>query len=331
MTKALVTGANGFIGRRLVERLVEQGCEVICVDHFKSSDRLHRLHQKVVRTDVRNRTQIERAVRDVDKVFHLAAAVSTKSLAESRSVNVEGTRTVAEAAAACTNAPPFVYVSSLAVAGANEAAATEPGPCNPISHYGRTKLEAETVLRSLAAQLPITIARPPCVFGAGDRNMLGLYRTVRWGWNVVISSSFRYSFLHVDDLVRGLIACAESGQRLSPEEDPDNRGIYYLADPQPVTFIELADMIAATLAVAKVRHIVPPSALCWTLGAIGEAILRLSGRKTFLNLDKIREGVAGSWVCDASRARAQLGFEPPYELATRIQQTTDSYRAMDCL
>ena len=157
--------------------------------------------------------------------------------------------------------------------------------------------------------------------------MLGLYRMVQRGWNSVISRSFRYSFLHVDDLVGGLMASAEMGQRLSEKDDPDKRGIYYLTDPQPVTFVELADLIAETIAVANVRHIVMPKPLCWTVGAIGEAVLRLSGRKTFLNLDKIREGVAGSWVCDASRARAQLGFEPPYKLATRLEQTTEYYRS----
>jgi len=328
MTKVLVTGAGGFIGRQLTRYLAELNHEVVCVHSLKTnpSNRINDLGQEVVRADVRDSGAMASVIRSAESVFHLAAAVSTKSLAHSRSVNVEGTRTLVRAAAACSNPPSFVQVSSLAAAGARDSPATEQDSCRPISHYGRTKLEAEATLKEFAARLPISIVRPPCVFGTGDRNMLSLYSTVQRGWNFVISSSFRYSFLHVEDLVSGLIACADRGQRLSSAEDPNKSGLYYLADPQPVTFVELADMIAETLAVTEVRHVVAPRSLCWTIGAVGETILRLTGRKTFLNLDKVREGSAGSWVCDTSRAQQQLGFNTRHNLATRIEQTTDAYK-----
>ncbi len=327
MTRSLVTGGAGFIGQRLVETLLAAGDQVVCLDHFST----HRPNMfdsqqvEVVRGDVRDRQSAEQAVASVDRVFHLAAAVATKSLEQSRSVNVEGTRNLATAAAACSNPPVFLYVSSLAAAGPSELPATESGPCAPVSHYGRTKLEAETLLQGIAERLPITIVRPPCVFGPGDRNLLALYQTVKRGWNVVLSKKFCYSYLSVTDLVSGMVVSAAEGERLAEGENPTRQGLYYLTDPEAVTFPQLAEKIAATMNRTQVRHVQIPRVLGWATGGVGEAVLRLTGRRVFLNLDKIREGVSGSWHCDGTRAKEQLNFAPAADLMTRLQETKDYY------
>lgn len=348
MTRSLVTGAAGFIGRRLVANLLAQGDDVVVVDRFSRSDpntidwrnafnteplvsdrsslgpdALDRV--KVVKTDVRDAERIRLAMSDVDRVFHSAAAVCTQSLELSHSINVGGTRVLAESAARQENPPIFVFVSSLAAAGPGESPVTETGECQPVSHYGRTKLEAETLLHKLSPQLPITIVRPPCVIGPGDRNLLALYKTVKTGWNLVLSKTSRYSYVSVTDLVPGLITASERGRRLV-ETDPRRQGTYYLTDPKPVTFVELAEIIASTINLSGVRHVQIPRSVGWTVGGYGEFMLRLFGKRMFVNLDKVREGIAGSWVCDGTRAAEDLSFAPGADLATRIEQTTESYR-----
>ena len=347
MTRSLVTGAAGFIGRRLVAELLAGGQEVVAVDHFSRNDpakinwrdgnRVQSASAQntdgvtVFAADIRDPKQIGQAMKTVDRVFHAAATVSTKSLALSESVNVEGTRVIGEAAAAQPTPPVFVYLSSLAAAGPSRDPVIESDPCQPVSHYGRTKLKAESELHGLAKDLPITIIRPPCIIGPGDRNLLALYQTVQWGWNLVLSKKSRYSYLSVTDLVPGLITASHRGRRLCGLDDNGridvNRiGTYYMTDPKPVTFVELADMIAATIQKSRVHHLRIPTSIGWAVGAYGEFLLRVFGKKVYLNLDKIREGVGGSWVCDGSRAAEDLSFAPGADLATRIEETTIEYR-----
>lgn len=333
MAKSLVTGAAGFIGRRLVESLLTAGDEVVCLDRFSSHrpDVFDGTPVEVVRGDVRDPATADRIMCNVDRVFHLASAVATRSLKESRSINVDGTRNLARAAAARITPPVFLYVSSLAAAGPNSSPATEDGPCAPVSRYGQTKLEAERALQELSDRLPVTVVRPPCVFGPGDRNLLTLYNIIKRGWNLVVFKEFSYSYLSVADLVPGVMRAAAVGKRLPPGPNPRRTGYYYLTDPESVTFLQLAEKIAVTLGRTRVRHIHVPAILAWAVGAAGEASLRLAGRRAFLNLDKIREGVSGSWLCDGTRARQELSFAPAVDLLTRLLETKNFYAELGWL
>ncbi len=250
--------------------------------------------------DLRHPNSFKEAVTGVQCIFHLAAATAPQSLAESRAVNVEGTRQLAQQAAAQQTPPVFVYVSSLAAAGPHQDAVAETGACHPVSAYGRGKLEAEQALGDLARQMPITIVRPPCVFGPGDRNLLRLFKMVRRGWDFYSGSEFRYSFLHADDLVGGLLAAWQRGRRLRDPSDPRRQGLYYLADPQAVTFPELTRLLADALGRASVRHVRVPRWTGFVAAAMGDIVQRLTRRRVYFNIDKAREAYGGSWMCDAS-------------------------------
>jgi nucleoside-diphosphate-sugar epimerase len=194
-----------------------------------------------------------------------------------------------------------------------------------VSLYGRTKLEAEEALAQAADNLPITIVRPPCVFGPGDRNLLGLYRSVQRGWDFYSDAAFQYSFLYVDDLVQLMIAAVELGRRLIEPADPQRRGVYYGADPQAVTFPQLAEMVGAAIGRQRIRHVRIAPPLGWSLALCGELTQRILRRRVFLNRDKAREAYGGSWVCDSSRAKMELGFAPGASLAQRLEETAQDY------
>jgi len=349
MTRTLVTGANGFIGRHVIAELLRRGEDVVALSRSVVCDNEANAHLHRISADIRDTEQVAMAMKSVDRVIHLAASVATRSLTLSESINVEGTRILASAAAAQPDPPTLVYVSSLAAAGplpvtregpvtrAGIDALDETDPCHPISHYGRTKLRAEQTLPEFAEHVPITIVRPPCVFGPGDRNLLALYQTVVSGYNIVLSKKFRYSYISVTDLVTGILAAAHRGKRLvvGNGSDDSDRGIYYLTDPQSVTFVELAEMIAASLDELSIqrrrplRHLRIPKTVGWLAGGCGEIMMRMFGRRVFLNLDKVREGVGGSWVCDGSRAANELSFRPAADLQTRLVETSTDYHQSD--
>jgi nucleoside-diphosphate-sugar epimerase len=266
-------------------------------------------------------------MRGADWVFHLAAATAPRTMAESRAVNVEGTRTLATVAAGQAHPPVLVYVSSLAAAGPSSTMLSEISPCRPVSYYGRAKREAEQVLAGFAERLSVTIVRPPCVFGRGDRNLLRLFKLISRGWELHARPSYQYSFLHVDDLAAGLIAAATMGQRLPWPATDTRAGVYFLADPQPVTFPELSMMIAKCLNVPRVRHVRVPHTMAWTAAMLGEVMQAITHRKVYVNRDKVREAYAGSWICDPARATRDWGFAPACSLAERLAQTHQDYKA----
>ncbi|MHB8974144.1 MAG: NAD-dependent epimerase/dehydratase family protein [Pirellulaceae bacterium] len=326
--RTLVTGARGFVGSQLVRTLVDREAQVVCLDRTPAThDAVSGLGITRVTGDLRDAAAISRAMHDVETVFHLAAATAPRTLRESRAVNVEGTRTLARSAAEQTRPPVFVYVSSLAAAGSSATMLDESSPCHPVSCYGRAKWEAEQMLTRFADRLPVTIVRPPCVFGRGDRNLLQLCRMVRRGWEFHTNPSYRYSFLHVDDLVEGLIAASRVGSRLPPIANAERTGTYFLADPTPVTFPELSELIARCLRRDGVRHVRVPYAMAWMVAALGETAQFITRRKLYLNRDKVREAYAGSWMCDPARAMREWGFAPAVSLAERLAETHRSFEA----
>ena len=333
----LITGASGFIGRNLVDACTESGRSVVSVVRDQAAiDALSSNGNSAFSCDICDTESIAKRLDGVKEIFHLAGVVCPYSQEKADNVNVDATIRLAEAASKIASPPKFIYVSSLAASGPYDTYTDEyvprreTEPCRPVSIYGRSKLRAEIGLKQFADRLPISIVRPPGTFGPWDRNLLGMFQMVGKGWNLVgISKEFTYSFIHVEDLTRGLLAVADRGIRLATEDDlhgSQQPGVYFLADPRALTMVELGDLIAASLGHQRVRHLATPAALCWTMATISHWIGWLTGKRVFLNRDKMREAVAGSWVCDTTRARNELGFEVSKNLGERLQETHDWYK-----
>lgn len=285
----------------------------------------------VSRGDLNDPAALAAALQGVSEVYHLASVVSVRSMESARRANVDGTDNLCSAAASQQIPPRLLYVSSLAAAGPEVGGQmkTEADPCDPRSFYGRSKLEAESVVRGWANRIEATIVRPPGVFGPGDQNLLQLFRSVRAGFNfVAVSAELRYSFVYVDDLIEGMIRAMEQGSRLpsipdAPDSTQDGagRGVYFLADPTPMTFVEMANRLAELLGRRPPRHVTLPAPVCWCVATAPELWGRLTGAKTYLNFDKIREATAGSWTCSPARAQRELRFGPARPLRERLADT----------
>jgi len=335
VTRILVTGASGFLGRNLVEAIIQSGHEPVAWVHREASaNDLRELGLEVHVGDLSATDAFRKPWLGVSTVVHLAGVVAPYSRTSTFRVNVDTTRRLAEDLGGWNSPPRFLYVSSLAAVGPSptDSGVREQHQCIPTSIYGQSKLAAEAALKMLADRLPVSVIRPPGVIGNWDRNLLEVYRLVRWGWNVVgISKEFRYSFIHAEDLCRGILSIAQHGESLRGGEDPEVAGIYHVADPDPITMVQLADMVAASLGPARVRHLRLPRPVCWGLAGISDAFGRFLGVRTFLNLDKMREAAAGSWVCDTTRVQQQLDFRVGATLAQRIREVTHWYQGQGWL
>jgi nucleoside-diphosphate-sugar epimerase len=250
-------------------------------------------------------------------------------------VNADAFRNVVAACADRPTPPTLVSVSSLAAAGPSSLGRprTESDPAAPVSHYGRAKRAAEQIAEQYADRVPITIVRPPIVFGEGDVNMRNVFRSIfRWGGHVALGvARSQYSLIHVRDLVDALVLCGESGSRLQPPGTPDGaggpRGYYFVAMDEQPTFAELGHLIGQSLGRSSVRVLRSSGPVfLWSAAAIAEGISRVRGEPYIFNFDKAREALAGHWTCSSQTIRRDLGFAPSTPIFERLRQTADWYR-----
>lgn len=329
MTQVLVTGASGFIGRQLVESLVARGDRVACLVR-KSSNAAPLVEQgaELRYGDVCDPAGLSDAVREVDVVYHVAGITKAFDRADFCTVNETGVHNILSACAARTSPPNVLVVSSLAAAGpAPEGRLrTESDPPAPVSNYGFSKRAGELVAESFAGKVPITIVRPPVVLGPGDVSGLALFRSIKRIRSYFVLGRGRIvSAIHVADLVNGMIAAADRGERL-PGADGGGRGYYFFAADEQPTFSQLGRMVARSVNRPYALAIRLPIPILWAAGGCGELCARVARRPFYMSLDRAREMSAGHWGCSAEKAKSQLGFAPAAPLAERIQETARWYR-----
>ena len=324
--KILVTGATGFIGRRVVHALLQTGHAVRCLVRPTSDTTVFAGSPvECVIGDVGDIFSVKDAVQGIEAVVHLASLLKVPWHPDFNRVNVDGTGTVAAACAAMMIPPRLLIVSSLAAAGPSRRPRVEADGVQPISIYGRTKRDAEVAAINFADQVPITIARPPMVFGPDDRAALPLFRGAARGLSLIPTRDIhRVSLIHVDDLAAGLVDLVMRGEHVQAGW-ARGEGVYYLAADAYPTHAELGRWIADAMGVRAVRTVRVPAVLTQIAGAVAELSGRVRGQVPPLNRDKAREITGGSWMCDAAKARA-LGFAP-HDVHARLRETADGYRS----
>ncbi len=205
-----ISGGAGFLGLHLARRLLAAGEEVRTLDvEPLDAPELERVVDEL-RGDVRDPSAAERLARGADVVVHAAAALPIRgSASEISSVNVQGTKTVLEAALRA-GVPRAIVISSTAVYGVPKThPIIEDAALEGVGHYGRSKIQAEAVARSFAAQGPeVVILRPKTFLGPERLGVFEiLFDWIREGRRVPIlgDGSNRYQLLDVDDLAEAVL------------------------------------------------------------------------------------------------------------------------------
>ena len=318
--RALVTGANGFLGAWLTRRLLEGGHAVrVLLRPGSVPGGLSGLAVEQVRGDVTEPATLPAAVRGCDLVFHLAGIRRAPRREDFLRVNALGTRNLLEACAA--HAPGlsrFVLAGSLAASGPSATGRSEEEPFQPREWYGDSKAEAERLTLSFAGRLPVTVARPPRITGPGDKENLFFFRIVSRGIVIGFPGPPRpLSFIDVEDCARGMELLATHPGAVGQA--------FFLASPERTSIEGLQLEVARALGVrARIVRIPPP--LLRGAGSLADLASRVLGRHLPLNRKLAEQVLAPGWVCDTGKARQVLGFEARVGLAESIQRSADWYR-----
>jgi len=325
--KIVVTGASGFLGGHLIEEMVSKGYDVIGMVR-KSSDTsfLRSLGVKLRVGDLTIPESLEQATRDIDIVIHLAAYYTFFGEKEMyRRINVEGTRLLLEASLR-NNVKRFIYCSSTeAIGPVKNPPAEEDYPPNPSYEYGRSKLEAEKIVRNYGERgVEYTILRPSGIYGPRNVDDISYWFITAYAKNalptriIVGDGSNLIQFAHVKDVVQGFLLVLEK-----PEASENQT--YFISEDRAYTYLEVYEILSELCNRAPPRIHIPPM-LAKAVVAPVDSFNRLRGRVVFT----WRTSTVNDLTCDRAysvrKAMRELGFKPKYDLKTGLRETVEWYR-----
>jgi len=318
----LVTGGHGFLGSHVVETLLERGYRVRClVRPGRPSDLFGDQPVSIVRGDLRSPEGLAAAVAGADFVIHVAGLIAARGPGHFRSVNVDGTRRLAEAVrAAAPGCLRFVHVSSQAAAGPSLDGEPigEERPPRPLTHYGRSKLAGEQVLPAALGGVAFSIVRPPAIYGSRDEAILPFFQLAARGFCPGLDGpGRRFNLLHARDVADGILAAATA-------PGADGR-TYFLADDDGGYSYSGLGQAMATAYGRRQRRLPLPDVLLDLAAVAADEIAALTGRVSVFGRQKAIELKTRWWLCSPARARRELGWKARVPLATGLAETARWY------
>jgi nucleoside-diphosphate-sugar epimerase len=283
-----LTGATGFVGRKVVAELLAKKHVVTALVRDASKSNLPGM-VKLVNGDLQNDVALDTLAKGCDVMIHIAGLISAVNRQDYFAVNELGTRAVAQAATR-NGTRRFVHVSSLS--------AREP----QLSAYGASKLAGETVLAVLDGGVSRIVLRPPAVYGPGDKATLPLLKALTQSVAILPGrADARFSLIHVNDLARVVVEAAESSRS----------GVVELGDDsvEGHDWKELAS-VAAAAEHKKIAPVLLPKFLPYSVALFAEIIAKLRGRPPMVSREKIDELYHKDWVArgDGWPLKNPIGF-----------------------
>jgi nucleoside-diphosphate-sugar epimerase len=322
----LVTGASGFLGSYVVEKLVERGARVRCLVRPTSiRDFLPSHGAEFVIGDVTDYASLRDALVGVDFVFHVAGLIKARRPEDYYRVNYLGTINLLEACRTYGDRlRRVVVVSSLAAVGPSEPRKplAESAPCYPLTPYGKSKLRQEQAALAYQRDLPVTIVRPPTIYGPRDRETLLLFRAIALGIRPSVLGRSEVSVVHASDLAEGIILAAVHPAAVGQT--------FFLTGDDILSMMDLLKEITAALGRPSVSVPIP----AWALrGAalVAEGLRNLGMAPIAFDRWKAEEILSGYWACSNARAKAQLGYAPRIGVSDGLAETAQWYRKMGWL
>ena len=301
-----LTGATGFIGRRLVVALAAAGWRVrLLLRRDPVVREWQGIEPQVVAGDLSDARALDRLVDGSAHVIHVAGLIKAARRQDFYAVNTGGSVAVAEAIARRAPAARLLHVSTIA--------AREPR----LSDYAGSKRAGEdAVRRQLGSRA--TVIRPPVVYGPGDRETLVFFQLARGRFVPLAgTAAARAAVIHVDDLIAVMLAMLQA----------PGGGVWTAADSRPegYSWREVFGAAAAAVGNPGARMFHAPPAMLRVLATAGD-IGRLFGAANMLSSQKLRELRHADWAVPVAEHARPAGWEPRHTLAEGFAAAVAWYR-----
>lgn len=318
---ALVTGATGFVGSHVAERLLESGFRVrLLVRDPRRLKWLQPEQFELLVGDMTESASLDAAVESADVVIHCAGLTKGLNEPDYMRANADATAMLARASEAA-GVHRFVYCSSLAGCGPSriDFPLSESDTPHPITPYGRSKLAGEIATQLELRNTEWIIIRPPAVMGPRDEQFIPLFKIMaNWRFYTEVGMKRRqYSLIGVDDLARMLVHAATV--------TTGTRDTYFATMPKPFVWKAVADAFTHVTSKSTLR-IVVPEFVSRAIGAFGNLQMKLTGKPVLLGSDKVTEILAESWACSGEKMARTWDMKCEDDLEAVVDKTYRFYR-----
>lgn len=297
---ALVTGASGFLGSHLLERLVDEDVAVTATRHSSPppDEAAESGDVRWERLDVLDEAAIRELVEGHDEVYHLAGTgLQSADERTVRAVNEIGTRNVVES---CLDAgvERLVFTSTAGTRRA-EGVADETDVAAPIGAYQQSKAAAERIVDAATDRgLDAITVHPTSIFGPGDESFTARFFALASDVKLFAHPPGGASFVGVDDVAAGIVQAMEHG----------TPGEHYILGGENLRYREALDTIAEEIDGSAPRITVPAAAIR-AAGPVAGVVNRRTGRRIFPFNAEMATLATDTHFYDSTKAREELGYE----------------------
>lgn len=325
-SKILITGATGFIGSFIVEEAIRRGMEVWAAVRSTSSRKyLQYPGINFIELDLDNKEKLKQQLAPHSFRYIVHAAGVTKCLDSNDffRTNTEGTRHLVDAVQELKMPiERFVFISSLSILGPLHEVQpyqeiSERDRPRPNTAYGRSKLQAEEYLCSLA-DFPYVILRPTGVYGPREKDYFMMAESIKRHVDFAVGYKRQdITFIYVLDVVQAVF--------LSLSKDVCGR-TFLLSDGKVYSSRTFSDLLKKELGIKHVLRITAPLWFLYAVSVVAEGLAHVTGKISALNRDKYNIMKQRNWRCDITPARRDLGFHPEYDLQRGVEITVKWYK-----
>jgi nucleoside-diphosphate-sugar epimerase len=315
--KILITGATGFIGLHLTQKLINEGHEITAL--LRSENKRFLLPREVTilkgSMDIFEDKQLKLPAFDV--VIHLAGAIFAQSDAEYMHQNFGVTKSLVECILRQDwKLKRFLYASSLAAAGpSGNSILKETDTQNPIEPYGAAKLASEKYLASLQ-NFPTTSFRPAVVLGPGDENSLTLFQMAKFriGMNIE-GKAQKVSFVDVEDLNDAIV-------KMMFDESKDHK-IYFVAHPDQISTQDIFESLGKIMN-HKVWIIPLPKKGLFAAMKVSTWISDTFKTSNQLDIKQYNQ-LFHDFLCSGTLLQKELNWQPQFNLYQSLEKAYKGY------
>ncbi len=310
----LITGATGFIGRHLTKALSKIYPVRILARQTSDISSIKDCNIEIIYGDLLIKESLRPTLDQIDLVYHLAGEVYSRRKSDYYERNVLATKNLLEACEE-KGVRRIIFLSSVGVYKpvTQKTLLTEESECDPITYYGKTKLRAEELVKN--SNIHWVIVRAPVVYGPYQPpvlNQLFLNAFTKGKVYTVGKGDNLRSLCYIDNLVEGLVSLAEKKEI--------NGRTYIFSDSSPYTFKEIVETITKlTGKEIKIVHL--PNffgEISWQIYNILLTLFNLY----FIELYVLKT-MQLHWVCDISKAKKELNYNPIITLEDGVGRTID--------